>query len=41
MYYNVNKCSPSRGFQELCQVHFCRAMLVDNADTTVPNLIYA
>jgi hypothetical protein len=24
----------------LCQVHFCRTMFVDIADTTVPNLIY-
>ena len=31
----------SRGYQELCQVHFCRVMFVDIADMTVPNLIYA
>ena len=30
----------SRGYQELWQVHFCRTMFVDIADTTVPNLIY-
>ena len=29
-----------RGYQELWQVHFCRTMFVDIADTTVPNLIY-
>jgi hypothetical protein len=29
-----------RGYQELCQVHLCRTMFVDIADTKVPNLIY-
>jgi hypothetical protein len=29
-----------QSYQELCQVHFCRTMFVDIADTTVPNLIY-
>jgi hypothetical protein len=30
----------SRGYQELCKIHFCRMMFVDGdiADTTVPNL---
>jgi len=31
---------PSRGYQELFQLHICRTMFVDIADTTVPNLIY-
>jgi len=30
----------SRGYQELFQVHFCKTMFVDVANTTVPNLIY-
>jgi hypothetical protein len=39
--YDVKKnSSPNRGYQELCQVHFCRMMFVDISDTTVPNLIY-
>ena len=36
----LKKSSPSRGYQELCQVHFCRMMFVDISDTAVPNLIY-
>ena len=35
------KCSHNRGYLELCQIHFCRTILVDIADTTVLNLIYA
>jgi hypothetical protein len=38
--YDIKKRSPSRGYLVLCQVHFCRTMFVDIADTTVPNLIY-
>jgi hypothetical protein len=39
--YDVEKISsPSKGYQELCQVHFYRMMVVDISDTTVPNLIY-
>ena len=38
--YDVKKnSSPCRGYQELCQVHFCRTMFVDISDTTVPNFI--
>ena len=37
---DIKKHIPSRGYQELCQVHLCRTMFVDIADTTVPNLIY-
>ena len=36
----VSKRIPSRDYQELFQVHFCRTMCVDIDDTTVPNLIY-
>jgi hypothetical protein len=38
----MEKSSLIRGYQELCQVHFCRisTMFVDIADTTVSNLIY-
>ena len=39
LHYDV-KSSPYRGYQELCQVLFCRTMFVDIADTTIPNLIY-
>ena len=43
MTYKVattSKSSPRRGYQELCQVHFCRTMIVYIAETTVANLIY-
>jgi hypothetical protein len=40
MFWGGVFCIPSRGYQELCQVHFCRTMSVDISDTTVPNLIY-
>ena len=38
-FYLLNNSSPSRGYQELCQVHFCRRMSVDISDMTVSNLI--
>ena len=38
--YDIKIMTLSRGYQALCQVHFCRTMFVDIADTTVPNLIY-
>jgi hypothetical protein len=39
--YDVKKnSSPSSGYQELYQVHFCRMMFVDISDTTVPIFIY-
>ena len=40
IYFNLlNNSSPSRGYQELCQVHFCSRMSVDISDMTVSNLI--
>ena len=34
---DVRKRIPSRGYQELFKVHFCRMMFVDIADTAVLN----
>jgi hypothetical protein len=36
--YDVKIMRSQQSYQELCQVHFCRTMFVDIADTTVPNL---